>query len=316
MSGLLDYPMDGLPLSKMSSSLASNIETRNVKPKIGILGLGSIGSRHLKNFKELGCEVSVYDPNEKCIYTYTREELINWADAIVVATPSDHHFHDIMTCGKPVFVEKPIVNDRPQLDNLETDHVLMVGYNLRFHTCVIKARQWLKNGLIGKPIWARFTCAQYNDKPAYLRDGVILNWSHELDLALHLLGNPTVMGCMQTRNGNAEYIADILLLHNNTMCQTVVHLDYLTKWERRGFLIVGTDGSIEVDLLNRQAFLRDNKGSFPEIHYGRGSFDGDYLAEARAFLKRLDGEETLGCTAEEAMQVVRIALAAKDMSYD
>lgn len=286
-----------------------------MKTKIGVLGyFGSIGSRHYRNFKELGCNVDGWDPLKN--HPLDRETLIEWADAVVVATPTDQHYQDIVDCykqGKPTFVEKPIVKFEHELYSIETDQVLMVGYNLRFHSCVKKAREWLGAGAIGKPLWARFTCAQYNDKAAYLRDGVILNWSHEIDLALHLLGAATVVAASSVgREPGNESLADIILSHDNLMCRTVIHLDYLTKWERRGFLIVGEEGSIEVDIVNRQAFLRDNKGSFPEIHYGRGTFDGDYLAEARAFLERLEGKETLGCTAKEAMRVVNICLLAKE----
>lgn len=258
--------------------------------------------------------VRAYDPVIQ--YEETRDRVISWADAVVIATPTNRHWIDVedtFNHQKPVFVEKPIVSTVTEWNNLRTPFIKMVGYNLRFHTCVIRAKKWIGEGLIGKPLWARFTCAQYNDRPAYLRDGVILNWSHELDLALHLLGRATVRACVASHNVN-EDLADIILQHHPTLCQTLVHLDYLTKWERRGFVIVGEDGSIEADIVKRQAFLRDNKGSLPQIHYGRGSFDGDYLAEARAFLDRLEGKETLGCTADEAMQVANICLLAKEKS--
>ena len=112
--------------------------------------------------------------------------------------------------------------------------------------------------------------------------------------------------------GQYEHLSDLILRHENSSCQTTVHLDYLTQWERRGFVIVGTDGSIEADLVSRQAILRDNGGKPTQTHYGRDTFDGNYLAEARAFLARLDGKEADGCTAQEAMEVVRICLEAKD----
>jgi predicted dehydrogenase len=242
---------------------------------------------------------------------YERNRLIEWADAIVVATPTENHASDLNTIpgDMPVFVEKPIIAKRQHLSTTDISLVKMVGYNLRFHSCVKKARGWLAEGAIGKPLWARFTCGQYNDKTDYHRDGVILNWSHELDIALYLLGTAKLLAAATNQK---ETIADIALVHDNTHCHTTVHLDYVTPWERRGFVIVGQDGSIDVDLVSRQAILRDNKGTMPGIYYGRDTFDGNYLAEARAFLDRLDGKVTDGCTAEEAMKVVNICLEAKE----
>jgi predicted dehydrogenase len=286
-----------------------------MKKKIGVLGLGSIGSRHLRNFKELGCEVRGYDPQYagQGDHGPSRMDVIHWADALVIASPTECHMDGIMESKKPMLVEKPIVGMRSQWNRVETDHVLMVGYNLRFHSCVQKAKEWLL--LIGKPLWARFTCAQYNDKPAYLRDGVILNWSHEIDLAIYLLGGASFLHCCKLGGppfgdaNTSEFLADITLLHNYG--QSTIHLDYITRWERRGFLIVGEKGSIEADLVQRQVFLRDNTGRFVDTYYGRDSWDGNYLAEARAFLERLDGKEAPGCTAQEAMKVADICLQAR-----
>ncbi len=278
--------------------------------KIGILGLGSIGKRHFENFKKLGCEVRGYDPG---VDGYDRHQVVGWADAIVIATPTNSHAHDIgdMPRELPLFVEKPYVAKRWEHNSVYTKSTLMVGYNLRFHSCVIQARMWLGEGLIGKPLWANFTCAQYNDKPAYLRDGVILNWSHEIDLAVYLLGQGVV--CAASISNASESLADIIFEHSLTGCHTTIHLDYLTRPERREFVIVGEDGFIEVDLVNRTALIQPD--DYPDIFFqGKDSFDENYVAEAQAFLDRVDGLETIGCTAKEALDVVDICLTAKEMA--
>jgi len=279
------------------------------KPSVGILGMGSIGTRHAKNFMSLGCPVRGYDPA-----THTgdyRNSILGGSDVVVIATPTIRHYEDIIDCSnhkKPMLVEKPICETSFVRKEL-MPYVKMVGYNLRFHSCVRKTRDWLGAGLIGKPLWARFTCGQYNDKPAYLRDGVLLNWSHELDLALYLLGMARVMGAHL--HLNPEDLADVLLRHDNNGCYSTVHLDYLARPERRGFVIVGERGTIDSDLVSRRATLIDNNGGVVHQHFGRDTFDSNYITEAEAFLERLDGKETIGCTAEEALQVVEIVEEAK-----
>jgi predicted dehydrogenase len=313
-NGWTTYQTVGSHLSVKSSGSAANIGQSKMKKKVGVLGIGSIGNRHLNNFIELGCAVRGYDPANSPEESFIRQEVIDWADAIVIATPTIQHADDIFDCYnaiKPCLVEKPIA-DRIIGEALHKS-VYMVGYNLRFHSCVKRAREWLGAGAIGKPLWARFTCAQFNNNPSYLRDGVILNWSHEIDLALHLLGGAR-LACSHAMalEGSGEHLADIILRHDNSSCQTSIHLDYLTRWERRGFVIVGDRGSIECDLVTRQIFHRDNTGRFVDTFYGRDSFDGNYLAEARAFLDRLDGKPAYGCTAKEALEVVKICLEAKN----
>lgn len=280
--------------------------------KIGVIGhLGSIGSRHYKNFKDLGCEVIGCDiggdprPLTKC-------------DGVVIASPTPAHFTGIrsfQTAGIPMLVEKPIVGSRWEAEQIPFNHVKMVGYNLRFHSCVKKARGWMELGLIGRPMWARFTCAQFNERPAYIRDGVILNWSHEIDLALFLLGEAAVKAAVS--NNPLENLVDIILHHNNNKCQTVIHLDYNTNPERRGFVIVGTGGSIDADLVSRQAFCKDARGGILHNHFGRDSFDGNYISEAKAFLAIIKGEGNnegvIGCTAEEALRVTDVCFRAKEL---
>jgi phosphoglycerate dehydrogenase-like enzyme len=62
--------------------------------KIGILGLGSIGSRHAKNLKAMGHEVLGYDPARG---THSRDAVLE-ADAIIIASPTTKHCNDLLDC--------------------------------------------------------------------------------------------------------------------------------------------------------------------------------------------------------------------------
>lgn len=280
---------------------------------IGIIGLGSIGMRHAKNLTAMGHRVVGYDPIEE------RRKLFNGGalteDAYVIASPTDCHLSDVISTGvsgKATFVEKPIFHSLAYTPR--TSHILMVGYNLRFHSCVKKAKKWLEDRLIGQPLWANFTLGQYSEKEPYLRDGVILNWSHEIDLCLYLLGEAQVRASATRvtpypdHQGNDD-LTDISLEHADG-CRSTVHLDYLTKPEIRQGIIVGTDGTIIFDLVNRHAWLRD-EGGIVEHFEGQDNWNDNYVEEIKAFLNRIDGKETLGCTAEEALKVLDICLRVR-----
>ena len=92
-----------------------------------------------------------------------------------------------------------------------------------------------------------------------------------------------------------------------------MHLDYVSRPERRGFVIVGDNGSIEVDLVQRQAFRKNIYGQIVATFYGKDSYDQNYIDEIAAFLDRLDGKQTIGCNADEGLSVARLCLEAKEM---
>lgn len=268
----------------------------------GVIGLGSIGLRHARNLRDLGYPVRGYDPvMERRLMLngvlYDQSEALD-CDAIIIASPTKlHRKHLDDAAGKAIFVEKPITDFW-----YDTPPILMVGCNQRFNPCVLNAKKWLNANDIGTPQWAQFSCAQRNDKDAYLRDGVTLNWgAHEIDLALHLLGPAKLKGA----NINADdTIADILLSHESG-CQTTIHLDYVTKEEVRGFFIQGTQGTIKANLPNRTASINDFNYQF------LGSYDDDYKAEMLAFTERVHGQTTLGATREDGLAALEVIIEAK-----
>lgn len=297
---------------------------------IGVIGLGSIGMRHAKNLVELGHQVYGFDPDEakteELMNYYADEqfppgsstdinEIIDMSEALVVAAPTLIHqqtYMEIVIRGKnkPVFMEKPIAHVHDGMMR----NVLMVGYNLRFHSCVQVAKEWVSSGKLGKPLWANFVCAQYSDKSTYLRDGVILNWSHEIDLATYLLGSANVIGATAQFSDKNDDLADIVLSHANNLCRTTIHLDYLTKPEIRQSIIVGTEATIIIDLLNRQAWLRGTAGFVMDHFTGVDTFDDNYMEEMEAFIDRVDGKPALGCTGDDALAVLGICLDAKKLA--
>lgn len=287
---------------------------------IGVFGLGSIGMRHANNLRAMGHNVRAYDPDMQRRLAFNgvlwEEMEVLQSDALVVASPSDDHSWRLLTDAHrlPMFVEKPIGISGHNAAELKVisrySKPIMVGYNLRFHSCVKKTVSWLPS--LGKPQWAYFICGQYNTRPAYLRDGVILNWSHEIDLAMYLLGLGVVKGCVARIKDGSEDIADILLDH--TECQSSIHLDYITHPEQRSYQIFGKNGRIEVDLARRIARLENSDGALIEQFIGQDSFDQNYVEEMKAFIDLIDGKQTIGATGAEGIRVLEACLDARKMA--
>jgi len=274
--------------------------------KIGVIGLGSIGSRHAANIHKLGHETIVYDPMGPCDVKNERE-VYDKADAVIIATPSYCHEAGLRACierGKHALVEKPLSTALGQLPlhldlAREKNLIVMMGNNLRFHPCVQKAKAWLGERGIGNPLWAHFTCAQQSAKKLYLSDGVILNsGAHEVDLALYLFGPGRVVSASArlTRSDEdlgGDDIADFVIEHTSGV-RSSFHLDFVTPIAVRDFRIIGDDGSLFCDLRERNLIKREPDMTLPDVSYmtqyiGRGSWDDDYLAEMTTFIARVEG---------------------------
>lgn len=285
--------------------------------KVGVLGLGSIGMRHAQNLKALGHEVYGYDPKigsptagGSIYYPIGRDDLFKKVRAVVSATPIDQHVGDLRTAvehGVPILIEKPIAgslttNTLALLAEAENDELpIMVGYNLRFHKVAIQLKDWIDKGVIGQVHWGHFCCAQRNEKYA---DSVVLNWSHEIDLALWLLGPAKVDSAMLRRRGRID-IADINLYHESGAGSTI-HLDYVTRPSLRTGRIAGSKGVLSYSLdAPRFAAHLDNGTVVTD-----DTWDENYVTEMEAFIRRAQGKPAFGATAKDGVAALRICMEA------
>lgn len=117
--------------------------------KVGLVGLGSIGRRHLGNLIDLGADVVAFDVSPEArqkaqdAYPHARYvEALPFAglDALVIATPIENHLpwvEEAVARKLPFFVEKAIgtIEQLPRWREIAAMDlpVNQVGYNLRFH---------------------------------------------------------------------------------------------------------------------------------------------------------------------------------------
>lgn len=290
---------------------------------IGVIGLGSIGMRHSQNLIAMGHTVYGYDTSDEAFTMMDKRILVMPPDGVrmdglIIATPTSHHAEQLKSLEwvngpiktksyKPIFVEKPIADHLIEVP----DNVVMVGNNLRFHSCVKKAKEWLAEGLIGKPLWANFTVAQHNTK---YTDPVVLNWgAHEFDLALYLLGPATV-----TAAAGNDQIFDTCLLHEYGV-PSIIHCDYVTQPEVRATSIIGEKGRMSLDLKGRRIIATIGKGE-AKIDSALGGFDPtswdqDYKDEMQAFIDLIDGKPVPhAATGEDGLHTLELILEAQRMA--
>jgi UDP-2-acetamido-3-amino-2,3-dideoxy-glucuronate N-acetyltransferase len=141
------------------------------KKFIGLIGLGYWGRNILRNLYELEVLHTACDSDPRIIserkeelpdvnYTTSFERILQDPDikAVAVATPAATHYGFVkrfLQAGKDVFVEKPIaltVKEGEELVELaeKENRILMVGHILQYHPAVIKLKELISSGELGK----------------------------------------------------------------------------------------------------------------------------------------------------------------------
>jgi predicted dehydrogenase len=287
------------------------------RPRILVMGAGSIGTRHIRNLHDLGAHVDFVDPSgarpSAPLPTLVAQEVFNPSpedyDGIVIATPNSmhhDHLHWALAAQAKVLVEKPMVTSTGELDAAlvaESGRIL-VGYNLRFHSGYSGLRDLLFRGDIGRPMSARLWFGSYlpdwrptiDYRESYsarreLGGGVLRDASHELDLAAWFFGHLHVTNAWMGRMGDLEIdVEDTVrtMLRSADGVPISIELDYLSRTYRRGFEIIGTEGSARFDW-PRQSITVERPGSIVVDDLMDG-VDDSYVRLAAAFLAHISGD--------------------------
>ncbi len=142
-----------------------------MKTNIAVIGTGYWGKNLVRNFHELGALRCICDKNQAVGETFKAkypdvqihtdlQQVLNdkTIGAVAIATPAVTHYEiatSAMEAGKDVFVEKPLaitVDQGERLVKLAESHkrVLMIGHILRYHPAVVKLKELIDTGELGR----------------------------------------------------------------------------------------------------------------------------------------------------------------------
>lgn len=149
--------------------MTSNEQYQNVR--VAVIGCGGWGKNITRTMNAIGSLAAVVDPTdagqqrarelapEADIYSDIEQVLTRTdIDAVMIATPAETHYGlacEAINAGKDVFVEKPITLDVAEAEDLvaraqAADRILMVGHLLEYHPAIVKLRQMISSGELGK----------------------------------------------------------------------------------------------------------------------------------------------------------------------
>jgi UDP-2-acetamido-3-amino-2,3-dideoxy-glucuronate N-acetyltransferase len=141
------------------------------KISIGLAGLGYWGKNILRNLHELGVLHSACDADENTIAAHKKNypavsfttkftDLLEARElqAIAIAAPAVAHYAMVkkaLQAGKDVYVEKPLsltVRESQELVDIaeKEGRILMVGHILQYHPAVLKLKEMIDAGELGK----------------------------------------------------------------------------------------------------------------------------------------------------------------------
>lgn len=170
-----------------------------------ITGCGSIGARHARNVRALGHTVYLSDVDQGRAVALADALGVGlvtpaadwWPDAVLVCTPASTHAavaREILNTGYPIpiFVEKPLALSVEECAIFKDwpYPTTMVGYNLRHHHMARGMRAMFR-----EPVSGRFYVhSDMRQWPGQAYADPILEYSHEIDLALWMGAPATVSG--------------------------------------------------------------------------------------------------------------------------
>lgn len=294
-----------------------------------VVGYGAAGQRHARLLQGLGCDTAVVSRRAVAHpqrFADLAAALSAWQPGyVVIASRTAEHRQALAALADAgfsgrVLVEKPLYERHAPLPHHRFSGAA-VAYNLRFHPLVRKLREALGaetavNALfiVGQylPDWRPGTDYResYSTRLAE-GGGALRDLSHEIDLALWLLGPWQALtglgGHFSPLAGDSDDSFGLLL--STARCPSVsVHMNYLDRTPRR-----------EIEINTRRHTLRADfiAGTFAidgaVAAHAEGAMEGTYLAEHQAML---DGHDADLCSLQEGLEIMAAIDAAERASRE
>ncbi len=313
---------------------------------IGVIGLGSIGLRHATNLNNLGYKnIIAFDPcverqallEDKGQIVHNRDDIFKKSDAVVIASPNQHHIKDLSEAIKRdchAFVEKPLshtLNGLADIQNqaLEKNLKIMVGMNVRFNPAIQKLKTSIGNKEYGEVLWGEYTFHAYlpdwrpdsDYSKGYAANpqtgGIIFDAVHGVDILYYLLGDFDVKACVARNSGVlnvlSDDIADILCVHESGVTSRL-HMDYITKPKEHSVTIATDRGFMRVDISKRQFEFENSNREKDVILYDETVINDDYMSELDVFLRLAFSNEQNQFTFNAAIKVTEKVINARHIA--
>jgi predicted dehydrogenase len=316
-------------------------EQRNVL----VIGVGSIGERHLRCFQNTGrarlslCEVNA-DLRKRIAQAYCIERaypdlgtaLADRHDAAVICAPA--HLHTAMArqlaeAGVHLLIEKPLSTRLDGIGALKQivaarRIVTAVAYVQRAQPALEAMKHAIDSGRFGPPVQLVVNCGQHfpTYRPAYREiyykdratgGGAIQDaLTHMINAAEWLVGPVDRLAAdaaHQVLEGvEVEDTVNVIARHGDVLA--CYSLNQHQAPNEAAVTVVCRSGTCRWELhRNRWRWMTEPGGQWHDEEFGPLERDTVFIRQANAFLDTLDGKRPALCTLDEGIQTLRVNLA-------
>ncbi len=248
-----------------------------MKPSVAVIGCGHWGKNLVRNFSELGALLAVCDENQaslervKASYPGVKvtprfADILEDEDvrACVIAAPAALHYglaRRALLAGKDVFVEKPLalrVAEGQELVTLaeQGKQVLMVGHLLQYHPAVVRLKQLVDDGSLGKIQY--IYSARLNLGKVRTEENILWSFApHDISVILRLLGEMPVEVAAHGGSYLNSKIPDVTVTNLSFAGGVRGHIfvSWLHPYKEQRMVVVGSHGMAVFDDLAADKLL-------------------------------------------------------------
>ena len=308
--------------------------------KIAFVGLGSIGTRHLKNtYKYLKnfnvhFEIDVYRSNlerelpDNIVSLISRQLLVDEDiddssvyDALFITNPTSLHFETLVKFqnhAKCFFIEKPVFSrtdvDLSLLSKIHSQNCY-VACPLRYNSVI----EYVKDNInVSDVLSIKAVSSSYlpdwrpgtDYRKCYsahtdMGGGVDIDLIHEWDYITHIFGDMDYGFCISDKISDLEIDSNDIAIYiaKNKHITVELHLDYFGRVNQRTVELFTKDDTVKCDILNGE-ILFSNSNTLIKLESERNDYQ---MKEIEHFFKIVFSETESDSTVEHALKVLKYA---------
>jgi predicted dehydrogenase len=318
-----------------------------------IIGLGSVGKRHLRNLAALGVEkITVLRrenklPDDRDLPSFKIETDLNIAlakkpDVVIITSPTALHIEQAIAAantGCHILMEKPIAHSLQGASDLQNivqqkGIIFQTAFQFRFHPVLRQIKNLVDKNLIGKTLsahvhWGEFLplwhpWEDYRQGYSARQDlggGVVLTLCHPYDYLRWLVGEINNVSAM------VDKLSDLEIDTEDTALVTIrfqsgaigsIYLDYNERPSQHTLIIIGQNGKVVWDNKDAIATVYFENGQHVQRFEPPPGFERNdlFVNELAHFIDNIQNNNVPACTLQDGLRALKVALAIKQSAAE
>ena len=314
--------------------------------RVLLVGLGSIGKRHLGNLRRLLPHVKLAvlrsrdgaDAIAGCEVVSNLEAALDFQPQVAfICSPSSYHLGvatELAKTGVHLFIEKPLSNNLEGISEFmeivrQANIKVMVGYNLRFCPSLIRFREIIQSEKYGRTLYVAAEVGQY--LPDWRPDvdyrstvsarsefggGALLELSHELDYLTWLFGEAVFTSGQLLKLSDLEIdVEDLALAHvcfesDGRQVSGCIQLDFLQRKPCRSCKVICEHATLVWNGIDDHVEIHQKDETTIAF---QGNKDGNYTYEQELlqFVDCIETDAPVPISVEDGVRVMKLVEALR-----